>query len=105
MNNTTNTVTYADHETGHMVTYANNEWAWVKEDSIASYTTYSTAVQWWRYEAKYGILTVQYKNNDTYYKYEGVPFYTVFAMLTADSLGAFIAREVKPHFSVTALAA
>lgn len=103
MNNNNATITYAKTGTGrHLVTYANNEWAWVENDLICSCPRQSTAVGFWYYEPKTQALVVKYKGGDTYYKYEGVPFFTIFAMLTADSLGAFIAREVKPHFSVAA---
>lgn len=46
------------------------------------------------------MLVVQYKNSDTFYRYEGVPFTAMFALMSADSLGAFIAREIKPNYSV-----
>jgi hypothetical protein len=94
-----NTLTY-DTDTKPCVTYANNEWAWVREDSISSAPMHSTAISHWHYNVKTNVLTVQYKNSETFYDYEGVPFTAMFALMTADSLGAFIAKEIKPNFSV-----
>jgi hypothetical protein len=94
-----NTLTY-DTDTKPCVTYANNEWAWVREDSISSATNNSTAIGYWHYNVKTNVLTVQYKNSDTYYDYEGVPFTAMFALMSADSLGAFIAKEIKPIYGL-----
>ena len=94
-----NTLTY-DTDTRPCVTYANNEWAWVREDSISSATLYSTAIEYWYYNVKTNVLTVHYKNSDTYYDYEGVPFTAMFALMSADSLGAFIAKEIKPKYGL-----
>ena len=94
-----NTLTY-DTDNNPCVTYANNEWAWVREEHISSSTRYSTAIEWWQYNVKTNKLVVQYKNSETFYNYYGVPFALVFALMTADSLGAFIAKEIKPHYSV-----
>ena len=94
-----NTLTY-DTDHNPCVTYANNEWAWVRDEYISSSTRYSTAIEWWQYNVKTNKLVVQYKNSETFYNYYGVPFALVFALMTADSLGAFIAKEIKPHYSV-----
>ena len=96
-----NTLTY-DTDHNPCVTYANNEWAWVRDEYISSSTRYSTAIEWWQYNVKTNKLVVQYKNSETFYNYYGVPFALVFALMTADSLGAFIAKEIKPHYSVVA---
>lgn len=94
------TLIYENSTIGQCLTYANDEWAWVKDDYISSSTKYSSAIDWWKYDVKSSILTVQYRNSETFYNYEGVPFPTMFALMSADSLGAFIAREIKPNFSV-----
>jgi len=94
-----NTLTY-DTDTNPCVTYANNEWAFVREEHISSSTKYSTAIDWWRYGVKSNILTVKYKNSETFYDYEGVPFTAMFALMSADSLGAFIAKEIKPIYGL-----
>jgi hypothetical protein len=94
-----NTLTY-DTDNNPCVTYANNEWAFVREEHISSSTKYSTAIDWWRYGVKSNILTVKYKNSETFYDYEGVPFALMFALMSADSLGAFIAKEIKPIYGL-----
>jgi hypothetical protein len=94
-----NTLTY-DTDTSPCVTYANNEWAWVREDSISSAPLHSTAISHWHYNVKTNVLTVQYKGSETFYYYEGVPFSAMFALMSADSLGAFIAKEIKPIYGL-----
>lgn len=82
------------------IEYSNNEWAMVGKNYIWSETSHSTAISGWEYRPHKQTLTVTYKNSDTRYTYEGVPMSVIFAMFLADSLGAFIAREVKPNYSV-----
>lgn len=97
------TLTYRQTDIGSYITYANGELAWIRGEKISSSTSQSTAVDYWQYEVKQLTLVVKYKNTDTFYTYEGVPFTAVFALMSADSLGAFIAKEIKPHYSVGAL--
>jgi hypothetical protein len=94
------TLIYETTTVGECLTYANEEWAWVSEDYISSSPKNSTAIGYWKYEVGTKLLVVRYKNAETFYTYEGVPFPTMFALMSADSLGAFIAREIKPNFSV-----
>lgn len=96
-----NTLTYKKTKLGNLqVTYTNDEWAFITGDYIASNPRHSTAIAWWKYETKTNELVIRYKNSDTFYHYVGVPFATMFALMSADSLGEFIAREIKPNFSV-----
>jgi hypothetical protein len=84
-----------------MITYANNEWAWIKGDGISSCPTKSSAIEYWQYNVKTNALVVQYKGtNKEFYTYVGVPFSAVFALMSADSLGAFIAKEIKPNYGL-----
>lgn len=86
---------------GDCITYSNNEWAFVGKDHIGSTPRFSTAISHWAYYPKESMLVVLYKSsNDTYYHYLDVPFSTILAMMTAESLGSFIAKEIKPNFSV-----
>lgn len=97
-----NTATFRKSLTGKFtyIDYANGEWAMVGKTSIWSRPDHSTAIAEWAYYPASQTLTVMYKNGDTRYRYEGVPMSVIFSMMTADSLGAFIAREVKPNYSV-----
>jgi hypothetical protein len=95
-----NTITYENTTIGQCLTYANNEWAWVIGDTIACTVKNSSAIVYWAYNTSNNELRVQYKSSETYYTYYGVPFLTMFALMTADSLGAFIAKEIKPNFSI-----
>lgn len=82
------------------IDYANQEKAVVSDLSIGSCPHNSSAVQYWSYKVKTNELVVQYKSSETFYRYEGVPFSTIFALMNAESLGAFIAKEIKPNFSI-----
>lgn len=85
----------------HRLTYANGETAFVRDNRITSSPEDSTAIYWWMYDVDTKELWVRYQNSTTYYVYAGVPFFTVFAMLSADSLGAFVAKEIKPNFGMS----
>ena len=95
-----NTFTYEKTSLGQCLTYANDEWAWITGDYMASSPMHSSAIKFWKYDTKTNELIVQYKNSDTFYYYEGVPFATMFSLLSADSLGAFIAKEIKPIYGL-----
>jgi hypothetical protein len=97
-----NTATIRKSHTGFtsVIEYANNETAMIGRTAITSYPLHSTAISYWHYNPATNELVVCYTDGDTYYTYEGVLMRTVFAMFTADSLGAFIATEVKPNHKV-----
>jgi len=82
------------------IAYANGETALALNDSIWDCPKYSDAIAFWDYNVVSNVLAVKYKNSDTYYHYEGVPFLTMFGLLMAESLGAFIAKEIKPNHRV-----
>lgn len=84
------------------ITYANDEWAHFLQDGtiLSSVTRNSSAVKFWFYDLTNKQLTVQYAKSETYYRYEEVPFQVIFDLMLADSLGSFIAKEVKPNYSV-----
>lgn len=85
-----------------LITYANGEWAHFQRDGqvLASCPNNSSAVQFWYYNLSDQELVIQYKKSETFYHYENVPFSVIFDLMLADSLGAFIAKEVKPKYSV-----
>lgn len=85
-----------------LITYANGEWAHFQRNGtvLASCPNNSSAVQFWYYNLAEQELVVQYKKSETFYHYENVPFSVIFDLMLADSLGAFIAKEVKPKYSV-----
>jgi hypothetical protein len=87
-------------ETSKGLGYANGEMAWFRDNSIASSTMYSTAIAYWTYDVVTKDFIVKYKSSETYYTYEGVPHSVIFDMMFADSLGAFIAKTIKPTYSV-----
>ena len=97
-----NTATIRKTHTGNtsVIEYANNETAIIGPSAISSTPVHSTAIGYWSYFPATGALVVRYANSETYYRYEGVPMRTVFALFTADSLGSFFATEVKPYFTV-----
>jgi hypothetical protein len=47
------------------------------------------------YDAVQNILYVQFKGKDTVYEYHGVPLETYVAMMNAESIGSFYARNIK----------
>ena len=85
--------------------YSNGEQALVSRLTIWSQPENSTAIAEWEYDPKRETLTVIYKNGETRYTYEGVPMKMVFLMMSADSLGSFVAREIKPKYSVAGVVA
>jgi hypothetical protein len=98
-----NTLTFiptSDISNTNGLTYANGEQAWLHETRIGSIVDNSTAIQYWSYDIETKKLTVQYRSSDTYYYYEEVPYTVIFEMMFADSLGAFIAKTIKPTYSV-----
>ena len=81
--------------------YANGETAIANSDSIWDCPKYSEAIAYWDYNVVSNVLAVKYKSNaDTYYQYEGVPFTEIFGLLMAESLGAYIAKVIKPRYGV-----
>jgi hypothetical protein len=98
--NNTSTIRQSTLTGDTYIDYANQETAVVSERGIASVPHNSSAIEYWSYKVMTNELVVQYKSSETFYRYESVPFSTIFALMNADSLGAFIAREIKPNFSV-----
>lgn len=96
---TTTTITKKDTD---CLAYANGEHAFfiMEGKFLASMPQESSAIKFWSYDLANGDLTVQYKSSLTFYKYEGVPFQVIFDLMLADSLGHFIAKVVKPNYSV-----
>jgi hypothetical protein len=82
--------------------YANGEMAILEGDEIRSFCLKSSAIRWWSYNVVTKNLTVKYHSGEKYYKYEGVPYSIIIEMMFADSLGAFIAKTIKPNYSVNA---
>lgn len=81
------------------VPYANGETAmFVGPRVLGDHPHNSSAIKFWCYDFEAERLTVLYHGGVNFYDYETVPASTLFAMLAADSLGSFIAREVKPNF-------
>jgi hypothetical protein len=97
---TTTTLTHSKNQYGEFIAYANGETAIVRKDSVSSCTDHSEAIRYWSYDVRNQTLTVQYRKSDTFYRYEEVPYAVIFALLTAESLGAYIAKEVKPNYGV-----
>lgn len=90
--------TYTDKK---VITYSNGENAYFLTDNLlSSCPNNSSAVGFWCYDLRQKSLTVQYKKSPTYYIYEEVPMGVVFDLMLADSLGQFIAKVVKPNYSV-----
>lgn len=57
----------------------------------------SSAVECVTYSLDTNTLGIAYTGNKQYF-YREVPFATVIQMLNADSVGAFIAKRIKPNF-------
>jgi hypothetical protein len=103
MNETTLTPLETSSSSGEVskgLSYANKEMAWFSTDTIASSTMHSSAIAFWSYNVVSKEFVVKYRSSDKYYTYEGVPHSLIFDMMFADSLGAFIAKEIKPTYSV-----
>lgn len=96
-----NTLTFIPRKNdSNGITYANGEIAWLHETRIGSLVKDSSAIGYWTYDIVSKTLTVQYRSSDTFYYYEEVPYTVIFEMMFADSLGAFVAKTIKPTYSV-----
>ena len=59
----------------------------------------STAIKWWNWNN--GVLAVQYRSAPhTYYFYQAVPLEEAWNLIMAESVGAFIAKNIKPNYEV-----
>lgn len=81
-----------------VIQYGDGESASVKGDNITSLPGRSSAVGYWNWNK--GNLTVKYRGSQDFYRYIGVSLGAVLRMMNAESLGAFIATEVKPNYEV-----
>lgn len=68
---------------------------------LFSFSPESSAVKYISYLMADERLSVTYSNGQTYF-YDEVKFPTVIQLLDADSVGAFIAKQIKPNYKVTA---
>lgn len=68
---------------------------------VGSMAYSSTSVEYWNYKAETSELVIQYKSSETFYVYSGVPFSVLFGLLSAESIGSFVAKEVKPNYEFT----
>lgn len=77
---------------------ASGDSAFQNGEQIGSFATESKSVEYWNYDADRKELVIQYKSSTAFYIYESVPFSTLFGLLTAESIGSFVAKEVKPNY-------
>lgn len=56
----------------------------------------STAIANWVYLTDKKVLAVKWGTRE--YHYRGVPFSVVYGLMSADSVGAFMNKEVKPKY-------
>lgn len=94
------TLTHINSVIGQGLNYANGEMAWINGDNVRSSCMHSSAISFWDYDVVTKNLIVRYKSGDKFYRYEGVPYAVIIEMMFADSLGAFIAKTIKPAYSV-----
>jgi hypothetical protein len=94
------TLTHINSTVGKGLNYANGEMAWITGDNVRSSCMYSTAIAYWDYSVVTKNFIVKYKSSEKFYQYEGVPYSVIIEMMFADSIGAFIAKQIKPNYSV-----
>jgi hypothetical protein len=75
--------TFTVYDDGHLVSYPE-----------------SSAIDLLHYMPNTETLVVIYKGSEKKYFYEAVPSYKIFQMLASESIGAFIAKAIKPHHEV-----
>jgi hypothetical protein len=75
--------------------------AFLHEERIGSNAFSSSSVEYWSYKPDKKELVIQYKSSEVFYVYEGVPFSVLFGLLSAESIGSFVAKEVKPNYEFT----
>lgn len=94
------TLTHINSAVGQGLNYANGEMAWITGDYVSSSCQHSSAIGFWNYDVVTKNLIVRYKSSEKFYRYEGVPYAVIIEMMFADSLGVFIAKTIKPNYSV-----
>ena len=72
----------------------------VYEDGTLYAEPVSSAVKELTYLTNRQTLVVVFVGNEKQYFYDDVPAYKVFQMLASESIGAFIAKAIKPHHEV-----
>jgi hypothetical protein len=60
----------------------------------------SSAIHQFTYLPHTQCLVIEYVGNSEHYYYDDVPAYKVFQMLASESIGAFVAKAIKPHHLV-----
>jgi hypothetical protein len=72
----------------------------VYDDGVIVGYPESSAVKDWTYLTHTQTLVVTFTSSTKEYFYNDVPAYKVFQMLASESIGAFIAKAIKPHHEV-----
>jgi hypothetical protein len=59
----------------------------------------STSIKYWAWENN--SLVVEFvQNPEKSYRYVGVPYSVIVDLLNADSVGSFVARQIKPNYEL-----
>lgn len=80
------------------ITLPNGDMVFIMQDNVFCAEVTSTSIQYWAYMPNSKRFTVQYRTSETYYTYVGVPFEVVHGLMTADSVGKYVATEIKPNY-------
>lgn len=100
MNTTTITHDTTTQKGIDYIGYANGEIAMATATAISSCPKYSEAIAYWDYNVADKMLVVRYMSSSRFYYYKEVPYTVIFGLLTADSIGAYIAKEIKPNYEM-----
>jgi hypothetical protein len=73
-------------------------WLWAN-GAVSCQVAESTSIKYWSWGRN--LLTVEFvQSPNKYYHYQGVPYSTVVELLNADSVGSFVARQIKPNYEL-----
>lgn len=72
-----------------------------KHGRVSCLVKNSTSIRYWAWYRE--TLTVEFvQSPDKFYFYQAVPYDRVIELLSADSVGSFVAREIKPNYELFA---
>lgn len=91
----TNSDLITPHSTNNPMPSTKGTYSILPNGSIIGYPD-SSAVAFWCFTSR-GTFSVRFRGTDRMYVYEGVHFSEVTRLMTADSVGEFINKVIKPN--------
>jgi hypothetical protein len=97
----TNSEYRTPHITGIPTPSGKGTFSIMRDGTLVGYPE-SSAVEMWML-TPIGDMTIRYTNSKTVYLYEEVPMEVGLRLITAESVGEFVNKVIKPNYRVLAL--